>query len=74
MTFPIYWIVGEYDTGSIDEENPFDALIISKQGEAFYRKNGRETHITILEGYGHLLSKNNKGQYGEFLDEIIPER
>ena len=72
--FPIYWIVGEYDTGNIDEENPFDALTASKEGEEFYRTNGWKTNITILDNYSHLLTKNNEGKYGEFLDEIIPER
>lgn len=71
--FPIYWIVGEYDTGD-SKEHPFDALTASKEGEEFYRENGWETHITILDNYGHLLTKNNEGKYGEFLDEIILER
>lgn len=72
--FPIYWIVGEHDTGDANEEHPFNALTASKEGEEFYRTNGWKTHITILDNYGHLLTKNNEGKYGEFLDEIIPKR
>lgn len=72
--FPIYWIVGEHDTGDVNKEHPFDALTASKEGEEFYRTNGWKTQITILDNYVHLLTKNNEGKYGEFLDEIIPER
>ena len=72
--FPIHWIVGEHDTGDVNKEHPFDALTASKEGEKFYKTNSWKTNITILDNYGHLLTKNSEGKYGEFLDEIIPER
>ena len=71
-SFPITWFIGEKDTGDSNDENPFNALAASKQGERFYRDQGWKTERIILKNYGHLLSENNIGMYGQLLDEIIP--
>ncbi|WP_213810426.1 hypothetical protein [Jeotgalicoccus sp. WY2] len=71
-SFPITWFIGENDTGDSNDDNPFNALAASKQGERFYRNQGWKTERIILKNYGLLLSENNIGMYGQLLDEIIP--
>ena len=48
-SFPITWFIGENDTGDSNDENPFNALAASKQGERFYRDQGWKTERIILK-------------------------
>lgn len=73
-SFPITWFIGENDTGDSNEDKPFNALAASKQGERFYRDQGWKTERIILKNYGHLLSENNIGMYGQLLNEMIPQK
>jgi len=69
--FPLFWIVGEKDSGNPLSEQPFNALKVSEQGENFYKKQGWKTKRIIVKNQGHLLSEDDGGLYGEFLDGII---
>lgn len=71
--FPMIWIVGENDTGDANDKDPFNALEVSLQGQEFYKKQGWKTQRIVLKNFGHVLSKNDIGLYGQYLDKIIPQ-
>ncbi|HAL10205.1 hypothetical protein [Mammaliicoccus vitulinus] len=71
-SFPLTWIVGEHDhEGGQTDDDPFDALITSKEGEAFYASQGWDTKRIVAKHYHHLIIKDDIGQYGAYLKENI---
>lgn len=71
-SFPLTWIVGENDhVGGKTEDDPFDAFVTSKEGEAFYAQEDWETKRVVLKHYSHVLANGEVGLYGKYLREYI---
>ena len=69
--FPLTWIAGELDDGTDEYAKDFNSLKKSKESEAFYRSQGWDTKRIVLEGYGHLISEDDEGLYGKFLNDVM---
>ena len=69
--FPLTWIVGETDNGNDKYAKGFNSLKKSEESAAFYHSQNWDTKRIIVEGHGHLLSDNDKGLYGMYLNEVI---
>lgn len=69
--FQLTWIAGEHDDGTDKYAKGFNTLKKSKEGEAFYRSQGWDTRRIVLGGYGHLISKDDEGLYGKYLDDVL---
>lgn len=70
-SFPLTWIAGEHDDSTDKYAKGFNTLKKSKESEAFYRSQGWDTKRIVLEGYGHLISNDDEGLYGKYLDDVL---
>jgi hypothetical protein len=70
QSYPLTWLVGEYDDGTTSSDN-FNALKLSKQGYDFYRQQGWDAKRYIIPRFHHVLTKNNRGVYGQLLQNHL---
>lgn len=70
--YPLTWLVGEYDDGVTSSDN-FNALKLSKEGYEFYRQQGWDSRRYIIPKFHHVLTKNNRGVYGQLLQNYLNE-